>query len=288
MPFIRFNQIFWLLMALAFTSAFILPRFSATQNIGTKASAQVRGIFAPISFPLHRLGTWTYSALFADAVADHRPDDQLRSENDYLRTELVRLTRQLEELLALNSDRELLGDLRAYCTPMAVVGSDSGNRQTLVLRPALTGRLRDGLPVICPSGLVGRLDRLGAGSGAQVRLITDPGFRLEAGFRRFVDGGDGKTKVVALASTPQLVEGLGDGRMVIRNMTDRQVKEVGLQKGDWVVLNDRDYERDLQGLKVGVITAIGLRSDAPYYARIELKPMQNLNLLREVMVFDQQ
>lgn len=67
MPFIRFNQIFWLLMALAFTSAFILPRFSATENIGTKASAQVRGLFAPISFPLHRLGTWTYSALFADA-----------------------------------------------------------------------------------------------------------------------------------------------------------------------------------------------------------------------------
>src|SRR5690606_20296943 len=205
MSFIRFNHVFSLLMSLAFISAFILPQFSAARGVSGKAAAHVRAIFAPVSLPFHRIGTWAHAAFFSGASPDARPEAEIRLENDYLRTEIVRLTKQLEELLALNADRELLGDLRQYCTPMAVVGTDSGNRETLLLRPLLEMTLRDGLPVICPSGLVGRLDRIGGGAGAQVRLITDPGFRLEAGFRRFVEGEDGTVQVIPLASTPQLV-----------------------------------------------------------------------------------
>jgi hypothetical protein len=281
MSFIRFNHVFALLMLLSIVSAFVIP-----QRITGKLAAHVRGVFAPVSMPLHRVGTWFHSAFLASAPVEDRPEADVAAENDRLRTELVRLSKQLEDLQALNADRELLGDLRQHCKPLAVVGTDTGNRETLLLRPLVRGDLEDDLAVISPFGLVGKLDRVGAAAGPQVRLITDPGFRLEASFRRFIDAGNGSVQVVPLASTTQLVEGLGKGKMAIRNMTDRQVKEIGLQKGDWVVLSDREYDRDLQGLKIGRIMSIRPRPDAPQFAQIELEPMQNLKMLREVMVFE--
>ncbi len=280
MPSSRFNLLFAVLMLGAFASAFFVP-----QQYTRPLAAGVRGVFTPITFPIRWIAVSLSGGLFAPPSTDLRLDEDIRRENDSLRTELVRISDQLQRLQAINADRALLGDLRNHSIPLAVVGGDSGNRQTLLLRPLLSAALANDLPVICPAGLVGRLDRVGAAAGPMVRLVTDPGFRVEAGFRRLITAPDGKLQVAPLASPPQLVEGGGAGKMYIRTMSDRQVEQIGLKIGDWVVLSDRDYAADLQGLKIGKITSITPRPDAQHFSLIELEPMQNLALLREVMVF---
>lgn len=279
MSLIRFNHVFAFLMLLSLVSAFVIP-----QRVTDKAAAHFRTFFAPVAWPLHRFASSIHYRMTDPYEGDERPEIDVRAENALLRTELARMAKQLDDLQALNADRELLGSLRPFARPLAVVGTD-GNRDALILRPLLQTRLAEDMPVIYPFGLVGRLDRTGAGASPKVRLITDTGFRLTAGFRRFVETPDGP-QVQVLSSPPQLVEGRGNGRMIIRNVTDRQADDSGVRKGDWVVLDDRDWSSDLQGLRIGQITSVGPRPDAPHFVLIELEPMHNLKMLREVMVFD--
>lgn len=283
MGFIRFNHVFTALMLMSVATAFLIPK-----RISTRATAHVRGVFAPIAIPFHRAASALHTAFVAPNPTDRRPEAAVRAENEYLRVELANLQTQLEALKRINADRELLGPLRPHCTPMAVAGTDTGSskRESLLLRPSLAPNLRDDLPVIYPGGLVGRLDRVGLGAGPQVRLITDPGFRFTVGFRRFVATDDNRTEAIMLASTPQLIEGIGGGLLVIRNITERQVKEIGLKEGDWVVLDDPDWDINLQGLRIGTIRSIKPRTGAPQFMQLEVQPGQNLTMLREVMVYD--
>ena len=74
--------------------------------------------------------------------------------------------------------------------------------------------------------------------------------------------------------------------MVMRNVTERQAEDIGLQVGDLVVLDDPDWSHHLWGQTIGRITAIRPRPDAPQFVLIEVEPLQNLKMRREVMVFD--
>src|SRR5690606_26494473 len=142
MSFIRINHVYSLVLLLSFVSAFVLPGVSdGWPGASNRMAAHVRGLFAPVSLPFHRIATWTHAAFFASAPIDTRPEAEIRQENDYLKTELARLTKQLEILQEINLDREKLGTLREDSIPMAVVGTDSGNRETLLLRPRLDVQL---------------------------------------------------------------------------------------------------------------------------------------------------
>ncbi len=281
MSFVRFNHVFAFLMLLSLISAFVVP-----QRTTDKIAAHFRTLFAPVAWPLHRIASSIYYRMADPYAADTRDEVDIRVENAYLRTELVRMARQLEALVELNNYLDQLKHLRHYSQPLEVVGSDS-NRDALILRPLTRLRIANDLPVIYPFGIVGRLDRVGGGASPKVRLITDKGFRLVGAFGRFVEGTEGP-RFERLASPPHLVEGAGQGTMVIRNVTDRQAKEMGLQLGDWVVLEDRDWPEDLHGQKIGHIVKIQPRPDAPHHLLIELQPTQNLKMLRTVMVFDRQ
>lgn len=280
MSFLRFNHVFAFLMLLSLISAFVIP-----QRTTDRIAAHFRTFFAPVAWPLHRISTSIHYRFNDPYEEDQRPEIDVRAENALLRTELARMAKQLEDLEALNADRELLGSLRPFAKPLAVVGTD-GNRDALILRPLLQMRLVEDMPVIYPFGLVGRLDRTGAGASPKVRLITDRGVRLEGSFRRFVEDPGGQVRIEVLPSPPRVVEGMGNGKMRISHVTERQAAEIGLQPGDWVVLDDREWSADLQGLRIGRITTIRPNPGAAQFVLIELEPMHNLKMLREVMVFD--
>lgn len=280
MPLLRFNHVFAFLMLLSFISAFVIP-----QRVTDKVAAHFRTLFAPVAWPVHRIASSIHYRLNDPYAGDTRPETDLRAENALLRTELARVSRQLEELIRINADRDQLGALRDDSIPMAVVGSDD-KRDALFLRPLLRVAIKENLPVIYPFGVVGRLDRIGGGASPRVRLITDRDFRLTGNFRRFVESPDGQVQLQSLGSSPQLVEGIGSGKMVMRNVTERQAGDIGLQVGDLVVLDDPDWSHHLWGQTIGRITAIRPRPDAPQFVLIEVEPLQNLKMRREVMVFD--
>jgi len=82
------------------------------------------------------------------------------------------------------------------------------------------------------------------------------------------------------------VHGIGNGMMAARLMHMKDVTEAHLQENDWVVLDDREWPEVLQGWRVGRVTSIEPRRDAPGFAEIRIEPSTNLMQLREVMVMN--
>jgi hypothetical protein len=154
--------------------------------------------------------------------------------------------------------------------------------------------------VVYPGGIVGTLQRSGV-AGGQVRLVTNPGFRVTAyfsGLRRKPDdagGGKNASKSDAAAGEFQrlnndrvLVEGAGRGQMVVRHQKMADVQAWGLQKGDWVVLDDADWSARLRGLRIGRVAAITTQRESPLFAEIRITPDADLRKLQEVMVLSKE
>lgn len=279
MSFIRFNHVFFFLMALATLSAFVLP-----SNFAETGRAQVQGVFYPVSRPTRRMASWVYRHFFNDDVVDARGDASIREENDQLRQQIASLWYQLDALKTLNADRQSLGALRPLCTPEEVIGDDSGPEDALLLRGSSQGGLRDKMAVLYRGGLAGRIESAGLG-GARVRLITDRGFCVTGNFVRFIASPGGGLVAQKIACDDPLVEGIGDGRMVIRNLTLPQVQAAQIAAGDWVVVHDDDWETEVQGTRIGqVIAAPTEQRDHPMFAEIKVAPMEGLSRLLEVMV----
>jgi cell shape-determining protein MreC len=192
----------------------------------------------------------------------------------------------LEELRKRDKAQEEMGDLRDACRAVQVWGGDAGARQTLSLRGSTLDGLGNGMAVIYPHGLVGKIELAGIGA-ARVRLITDANFVLAAAFGRFMPGGpDGKNGDFSRVETPAFtVAGDGHGRMLITNLLASDVTAAGLKKGDWVTLSDHDgWPSILQGYKVGEIDSIREQDRHPLFAEIVVKPDVELMKLKEVMV----
>jgi cell shape-determining protein MreC len=279
MSFIRFNHVFAFLMIGSVITGFVLPpRFTESTR------GQLQGVFYPVARPARRLAFFVYSHFVHDDVADARPDATIRQENDQLRQEVANLSYQLTQLQELNRDRASLGKLRQLCTAVPVIGDDTGLQDALLLKGSSLSGLRDHMAVLYRGGLAGRLEAVGVG-GARVRLLTDAGFRVTGNFIRFLDDGHGKLTPFKIQCDDPLVEGLGGGKMVIRNLTLRQVQDAKIAAGDWVVLEDSDWEMEVQGERIGQVeSAPTERRDAPMFAEIHLRPVAGMTQLMEVMV----
>jgi cell shape-determining protein MreC len=185
---------------------------------------------------------------------------------------------QLDDLKRIAEDHARYGDIRALCTPYAVIGTDTGARSTLAIQGSSLEGLRDGMVALYPDGIVGRVQRAGV-AGARVQLVTDLGFRVRVGFARFEGA-----KFFRVGKTQTLAEGSGRGAMLIKGLTRENVKEVTIGVGDWVILNEPEYPPYLQGRVLGRVTAIAPRPDAPLWDQIVVEPPQNLMRLTEVMI----
>lgn len=275
---LRFNHVFLTLLILSGVSAFIIPR-----RFTDAVRAQVQGVFSPVSRPARMTAGWIQQRVAPRETADHRSQEAIGQENQRLQVEVAHLTEQLKALQKLNADRDAMGPLRSLCTAVAVIGGDAGMRQSLALAGSQLGEVRGGQPVLYPGGVAGRIDRAGAGA-AQVRLITDVGFRMTGHFGRFQESKDGRIAFARIALPAALVEGIGNGIMVIRNLTMKDIASAELAENDWVVLDDADWPIHVQGQLLGRIISIKSRSQAPLFAEIRLAPAANLLALREVMV----
>lgn len=281
MSSIKFKHVFAALMILSALSAFVIPaRFTA------RAQPQVQGLFLPVAKPVRSMAGWVHERLARPQQIDARDARVLAEENDAIRQELAALSQALEEMRRRDAERSKLGPIRDDCTPVAVVGPDtSAGREGLLLRGSTLEGLKPGQHVLFAGGIVGTVDRAGL-AGAEVRLVTDPGFRVGAYFGRFEkDESDGSIHFRRLDTPPALIEGVGDGAMRCATaLTIADIESAGLRAGDWVVVEEHDWDARVQRRRLGKVVYIAPRRASPLYADIRIEPTANLSRLREVMV----
>jgi cell shape-determining protein MreC len=285
MPHAKSNHLFFGLMALAGVSAFLIPA-----KYTDRVVPQLQLLFFPFSAPVRGVAAWAHGRE-EQLPPDDRASYAIRLENDRLRQQNVKLRYDLVEQLKITNELKNLGDLGPLCTPVKVVGSDPGQRESLALAGSSLEGLKDDMCVVYPGGIVGRLQRTGL-AGGQVQLVTNPGFRVTAYFsavRRKPDGKNPAAKdatgdLVRLNNERVLVEGAGRGQMVVRHQKMSDVQGWGLQKGDWVVLDDTEWPPRLRGLKIGRVASITTHRESPLFAEIKIAPDADLLKLQEVMV----
>lgn len=272
MSAIKFNHVFAALLLLAGASAFAIP-----EKYTTKVQPNVQGLFTPVASPVSRAAGWVHARVARPEAPDVRDARTLSAQVDLLQVENAHLRHALEELQRVNADRQHLGKDRDAFTPVPVTGFDAGSRQSLQVRGSTLDGLREGMFVMHTSGVVGLITRPPGLLGAQVRLITDRGVRVTCYFRK-------SNRTERAETPPAVVEGTGDGAMRCLGLTVEEIEKAKLAPGDWVMLEDKDWDDRLHGQRLGKIAGITPLPTAPLYAEIRVEPTKNLMMLREVMV----
>jgi len=268
----RFNQVFFALMFVAFICAFLLP-----QSITDSARLSASGIFNPLSSPMRRLALAVDHRVAPENAPDLPDARSLADENDRLRQEVIRLQTAVDELQALEGERQKLGDLKSLCVHATVSGADAGGRDALLLSLPADSRLNSDDPVLFSGGLAGRLES--AHGGARVRLITDSGFTVTGSFIRYQPGTS--TTYTRLTAPAAVVKGIGDSKLIVDGMKWSDCQALSI--GDWIILDDPRWPQ-ARGLCVGRITQLHPRKLAPLFADIELSTQTDLTRLSDVWI----
>jgi hypothetical protein len=267
---------------LSFVCAFLLP---------AEATNRLRGIqklFSPVSWPARKVAASLRERFDKPESSDHRAAEDVKAENAELRTQVLNLSGQLDEMRRINQEFEQLGELRPLCTRFHVNGNDTSPTRDSLAIPATTfDGVEPMMPVIFSVGIVGRIERVGA-AGAQVQLITDPKFGASGRFARFVEG-----KPVIVKTDQPFLTGAGRGLMQIANIPLRQTKgnvpddpEAGVDVGHYIILDDPAWPLCLKSRVLGQVISISKQANAPTTALIRVQPILTLSTLREVMVMN--
>ena len=209
---------------------------------------------------------------------DRRDAEDVKAENQRLRDRVNFLEAQLEVEQKRNAQWARLGPLKDRCVPVDVVGSDSGLRDSLALEGSTLHRVRDNAVALYPGGIAGQIQGRAGVAGAQLRLITDKGFKVRGHFvRTGADLQRQRTRTV-------LFEGIGHALVVRPPLSEADAAEAKLRAGDVALAEEPDWPTDLVGQQLGTVVKIEPKRDAPGFVEIRVEPQQNLEMLNEVMV----
>jgi hypothetical protein len=269
---IKFNHVFSFLLALSALSAFVIPpRFT------NKAHPQVQSIFAPVSGPARRAGAWLHGKFNQRESPDRRYAEDVKDENQKLRGQVIQLTAQLEFERKRNAQWATLGDLRDQCVAVEVAGADAGPRDSLALEGSTLEHVRDNAVALYPGGVAGQIQGRAGLAGAQLRLITDKGFRVRGYFVRM----NSELQPQRLSPATFLFEGIG-GALVMRQLNEQDAAQ--FRPGDLAVAEEREWPPQLRGVALGAVTKIAPLRNAAGFVEIRVEPPVNLEMLDEVMV----
>jgi hypothetical protein len=285
MSHIKFHHVFASLLILSALSAFVLG-----QKLTDRSRAAAQGIFAPIARPTHAIAGWVHEKFGDGPVDDDGPGGKARTsaeiieENRELRATLANFSAQLEDLKNLDAQMKTIANVRELCTLVKVSGGDAGSRQSISLATTSMNGIQNGQPVLAfGQNIVGRIDRVSV-SGAQVKLITDADSTVTGSFGRVVRDDRGMPKFDRLDTPATLARGNGKSAMLVPGLSMEDVKLADLRVGDWMVLDDPEWPRPLQGYILGKISSISPTARSPLHAEIVVQPRGDLMSLREVMV----
>jgi hypothetical protein len=276
MSHIKFNHVFAFLMILAAVSAFAIPR-----RYTDKALPQVQSVFTPVSYPVRKAAASVHARVAPRDSADRRDAEDVKTENQRLRERVIELDAQLDWERKRNAQWATLGKLRDQCLPVEVevAGNDAGTRDSLALSGSTLEHVRDNAVALYAGGVAGQIQGRAGIAGAQLRLVTDRGFRVRGYFVRM-----SPDLVPQKLTQTVLFEGVG-GAMVVRPpLSERDVANAGLRPGDLAVADEREWPPELVGRALGAVTKIERKRDAAGFSETRIEPSMNLMMLDEVMV----
>jgi rod shape-determining protein MreC len=194
----------------------------------------------------------------------NRQNQQLQAQVAALRLENQHLVEGVRELPALET---LLGFQRAYgikTVAAPVISSGiTADAQTLYLDGGSNAGFARNMPVVNPSGLVGKLTQV-LGSSSQVMLITDS----QSGAGVLI----GDQRIHGIAT------GLGAGRIEIRDVLKDEPVAIGA-----AVVTSGDDQVFPKGIPVGTVTGMRASTDGIFRV-VELRPAVDLGRLEQVLV----
>src|SRR5687768_10286637 len=186
MSYIKFNQVFGFLLVLSALSAFVIP-----PKYTNKALPQLQAAFSPVSRPARSAGQWVHARVSQKESPDKRNAEDVKAENQLLRERNAWLEAQLEVERQRNAQWARLGSLKDRCVSVDVAGSDAGPRDSLALEGSTLEQVEDRDVALYPGGIAGQIQGRVGIAGAQLRLITDKGFKVRGHFVRLTRAADG-------------------------------------------------------------------------------------------------
>ncbi|MEW6324923.1 MAG: rod shape-determining protein MreC [Nitrospirota bacterium] len=195
----------------------------------------------------------------------------LSEENQQLRDELSRLRGELtllEERLGEVARQERLAEFRRETglplTAARVIGRDPTNwHESVLLDRGERDGVRPDMGVVAPDGVVGRVIRV-MPKTAVVLLVSDRNSVVPGLVQRSRDEG--------------LIEGLGDGRLKMKYLSNL----ADVEAGDLVITSGLTPEFP-KGLRIGTVTAVERSPDA-ISQQVWLAPAINLARLEDVLI----
>lgn len=234
-------------------------------------------------------GLWSH---YIALVGVKRDNEKLSADNAALRARVESLSQLAARAERLERLLELRAQIQADTLAAQVIGVET-SRQFRVLRlrielgglarsasdpspsanpatpgspSALAAETRPGMPVLSPSGVVGRVQRI-SGPYADVQLTTDPRTSIDVVLPR--TGSRGVLKGVA-----------SDSRYLCR--VEYVLHKDDIQVGDAVVTSGLGglFPRDMP---IGRVARVS-KPDSSLYQEIEVEPLVDFSKLREVLV----
>jgi cell shape-determining protein MreC len=277
---VQFNQVFSGLILLSLLSAFVLP--PRVTDIGR---SPIQTLLIPISRPAYRIANSIRGHFQPPPVEDTRPATAIEQENLALRQQVQILSNKIQDLEQRANERASLGGYESYCDRFEVSGADTNGRDGITIAGTKIGEIREDQPVLSSGGVIDLIGRITAirGMAAHVRLVTDAGFTVTGHFISF-SASSGAQEKNLLA----IITGSGLGQMAIDNLHGDEVRDQGIQPGDWVVLRDETWPRGVQGVRIGRVASIQPLPKQPLFADIQLVPEEDMTHLNDVWVMTRQ
>src|SRR5437016_2734172 len=102
MSTIRFNQLWIALLILSILGAFVIP-----QQYSDRVR-NVQAIFAPVAWPTRKIATVFQHRFGTPEHTDPRAPAEIIAENQWLRSQLLGVQGQLEELKRIENDHKMV------------------------------------------------------------------------------------------------------------------------------------------------------------------------------------
>jgi rod shape-determining protein MreC len=214
------------------------------------------------------------AAAVAQAIATGRKTAQLAEENQQLRRQVNELLAEVVRLRGAEIENRILREQVQYASEhrdltfvsARVIGTDPGNLiQSLVIDRGSSSGIREGMTVVAPAGLVGRIIHV-TPSTAKVLLIINP-----------------SSSVNAMIQSPEsratgLVNGTVSGRLVMKYILQGE----RLKVGDLVVTSGLGGQFPPNQL-IGRVVSFTQR-DVDMFLEAEVQPLVDFRRLEQVMV----
>ncbi len=264
-----------LLPALLLRSSIKAPeRMNPVDRLLVRVTAPLQGVVVGAGSRVG--GVWSH---YIALVGVKRENERLAADNAALRSQVASLSQLAARAERLERLLELRAQIQADTLAAQVIGVET-SRQFRVLRLRLelgglrsagpgaisAAETRPGMPVLSPSGVVGRVLRI-SGAYADVQLTTDPRTSIDVVLPR--TGSRGVLKGVA-----------SDSRYVCR--VEYVLHKDDIQVGDAVVTSGLGglFPRDMP---IGKVVRTH-KPDSSLYQEIEVEPLVDFGKLREVLV----